>query len=250
MSDERLFVKTGPTAALDMFEAEAAGLAELAAANVIRVPAVHEVGIRGGAAFIAMEKLHFVPARGEDERRLGVQLAALHRVTQSRYGWSRDNTIGPTPQLNTRNDNWTLFYSEQRLEFQLQLAARNGYAGELQRQGEMLLERLPHILEGHEPKASLLHGDLWGGNWANTAEGPSIFDPAVYYGDRETDLAMTRLFGGFGRSFYEAYEAEWPIPPGHEQRNDLYQLYHVLNHLNLFGSSYLGRSIALLKRLL
>ena len=112
------------------------------------------------------------------------------------------------------------------------------------------MKRLPVWFRDYEPESSLLHGDLWGGNWACCDGEPVIFDPAVYYGDRETDLAMTRLFGGFGRAFYEAYESAWPLAPGHRERNDLYQLYHVLNHLNLFGSSYLGRAQDLMQRLL
>ena len=112
------------------------------------------------------------------------------------------------------------------------------------------MKRLPVFFEAYSPEASLLHGDLWGGNWACCDGEPVIFDPAVYYGDRETDLAMTRLFGGFGRAFYDAYESAWPLAPGHRERNDLYQLYHVLNHLNLFGSGYLGRAQDLIQRLL
>ncbi len=248
MDEGQLFVKTGPASSLDMFEAEAAGLEELAAAAVIRVPRVHDVGLRDGGAFIAIEKLTFAPVRREDERKLGEQIAAMHRVTRDQFGWYRDNTCGPTPQINTLHDDWATFFSECRIGFQLDLAARNGY--DLGVKGQTLLQRIPQLLEGHRPDASLLHGDLWGGNWANTDQGPAIFDPAVYYGDRETDLAMSRLFGGFGRGFYTAYEETWPLPPGHERRNDLYQLYHVLNHLNLFGSGYLRQSIGLMDRLL
>lgn len=249
-STAKPFVKIAPESALDMFEAEADGLRELAAADVIRVPRVYEVGVRAGQAFIEMERLQFVSASSRDERMLGEQLAALHRVTRDMHGWFRDNTIGPTPQRNEQSDNWAGFYSVQRLEFQLELARRNGYDGELQLNGRALIELLPALLEGHDPAPSLLHGDLWGGNWANTDKGPAIFDPAVYYGDRETDLAMTKLFGGFGGAFYEAYEQAWPLPAGRETRQALYQLYHVLNHLNLFGRGYLGRSLGLMNELL
>ncbi|MDH3990520.1 MAG: fructosamine kinase family protein, partial [Gammaproteobacteria bacterium] len=161
----------------------------------------------------------------------------------------RENTIGLTPQLNGWSDSWVEFLKEQRLGFQLRLAADNGFAGALQEQGARLLRRLPAWFEDYNPSPSLLHGDLWGGNWASCGGEPVIFDPAVYYGDRESDLAMTRLFGGFGRTFYTAYEAAWPLEPGHEARNDIYQLYHVLNHLNLFGSGYLGRAQELLRKL-
>ena len=233
-----------------MFEAEAEGLRELAQADVIRVPEVHDCGMDGAQAFIAIERLHFRPASRKDEQLFGEQLAALHRVTREQYGWRRDNTIGPTPQRNPLSDDWTEFFKVERLEFQLRLAASKGYGGELQTLGARLLDRTPAILEGHKPEASLLHGDLWGGNWAATDDGPAIFDPAVYYGDRETDLAMSRLFGGFGRAFYDAYSAAWPLPPGHERRNTLYQLYHVINHVNLFGGGYLGQAVRLIKDLL
>ena len=120
----------------------------------------------------------------------------------------------------------------------------------MQSLGVDLCDELPALFAHYEPAASLLHGDLWAGNWGLSKVEPIIFDPAVYYGDRESDIAMTRLFGGFGRAFYEAYESAWPLERGHELRADLYQLYHVLNHLNLFGSSYHQQSIALLRRLL
>lgn len=250
MSDSgRPFIKTAPAAALPMFEAEAAGLREIRSSNTIRVPEVYDVGSRDGAAYIEMERLQLRATTAADETEAGELLAAMHRVTAERFGWYRDNTIGPTPQHNPASDNWLEFYASARLQYQLELAAKNGYEGELQAAGAQLLQSLPALLAGHEPVASLLHGDLWGGNWGATQEGVVTFDPAVYYGDRETDIAMTRLFGGFGRNFYTAYERAWPLPPGHERRVALYQLYHVLNHLNLFGSGYLGKSLALLKQL-
>ena len=132
----------------------------------------------------------------------------------------------------------------------LALAAGNGYGGDIAGLGARLAAKLPEFFDGYTPDASLLHGDLWGGNWGAVAGEPVMFDPAVYYGDRETDIAMTMVFGGFGRAFYEAYESSWPMAAGHEQRLRLYQLYHILNHLNLFGRSYLGRAIDLMKSLL
>ncbi len=244
--DGDVFLKTGPPSSFDMFEAEAEGLAELARAKAVRVPAVIALGCDDNTAFVALEWLDLGGRSGAAERKLGEQLAALHRTVRDRFGWHRDNTIGLTPQHNPRSDDWIEFYREHRLRYQLSLARDNGFGGELQTAGARLLERLPDIFGDYEPAASLLHGDLWGGNWATCGGEPVIFDPAVYFGDRETDLAMTRLFGGFGRGFYQAYEASWPLAPGHEQRNQLYQLYHVLNHLNLFGSGYLGRALALI----
>jgi len=245
-----VFVKTGPASSHDMFAAEAMGLAELAAPGAIRVPEVLAHGVESDTAFVALEWLTFGHPGPDTEGKLGEQLAELHRTTSKRFGWHRDNTIGLTPQHNDWSDDWVAFFREKRLGFQLRLAGRNGFTGTLQDQGTQLLKRLPTFFEDYEPSASLLHGDLWGGNWASCDGEPVIFDPAVYYGDRESDLAMTRLFGGFGTAFYEAYEAASPLAPGHRERRDLYQLYHVLNHLNLFGSGYLGRAQELIRNLL
>jgi fructosamine-3-kinase len=250
MPDERdAFIKTGPVSALDMFEAEAEGLRELAGTNTIRVPDVFDYGVDNGEAFIAIERLSFERATAAAQSLFGEQLAALHRHTAEQHGWRRDNTIGLTPQPNPWTDDWVTFFREHRLRFQLELAASNGYVGELQSLGEDLAGRLPQLFEDYEPQASLCHGDLWGGNWGVADGVPVIFDPAVYYGDRESDIAMTMLFGGFGREFYNAYEQAWPMAPGHERRMKLYQLYHVLNHLNLFGAGYLSQALNLLHKL-
>ena len=202
-----VFLKTGPASSYEMFAAEAEGLSELAQANAVRVPAVIALGEHRDSAFVALEWLCFESIGRASERRLGEQLAALHRTTKPRYGWHRDNTIGLTPQNNAWSDSWADFFREHRLGYQLELAAGNGFTGALQTEGARLLKRLPVFYEHYTPVASLLHGDLWGGNWASCEGQPVIFDPAVYYGDRETDLAMTRLFGGFGKAFYDAYES-------------------------------------------
>ena len=247
--DGDVFLKTGRIPSLDMFTAEAEGLAELAKPKALRVPEVLAVGRDDDTAFLALEWLAFERVGTDIERRLGERLAMMHRTTASQFGWHRDNTIGLTPQHNAWSADWITFFQEHRLDYQLKLAAENGYTGELQEQGRRLLKRLPSLFVDYEPLPSLLHGDLWGGNWACSGGEPVIFDPAVYYGDRETDLAMTKLFGGFGRAFYESYEAAWPLQRGSRERQHLYQLYHVLNHLNLFGSSYLGRAMALVSAL-
>jgi len=232
-----------------MFEAEADGLRELRAAGEIRVPEVFDCGVANGSSFIAMERLALSRPTARVEGRCGEQLAALHRHNRDRHGWVRDNTIGTTPQINASSDDWVAFFRERRLGFQLELARRHGFSGALQELGAELMDGLHDLFDGYVPAASLLHGDLWGGNWGAVDGEPVIFDPAVYYGDRETDLAMTRLFGGFGPGFYAAYEAAWPLADGHERRLPLYQLYHVLNHLNLFGRSYLGQALQLLRSL-
>jgi len=248
--DGDLFIKTGPLSAADMFAAEAEGLSEIAKTGTIRVPQVIASGPAETAVFLALEWLDLERANAAVEGRFGEQLAELHHVTERRFGWHRDNTIGLTSQHNTWSDDWVEFFREHRLAFQLRLAAENGFTGELQQRGAQLLKRLPVYFEGAGSAASLLHGDLWGGNWGCSGGNPVIFDPAVYYGDRETDLAMTRLFGGFGTAFYDAYESSWPLQDGHQARQRLYQLYHVLNHLNLFGSGYLGRANSLIDELL
>lgn len=246
-----LFVKVADIERLDMLRAEADGLRELAGAHALRVPDVLACGRAGEWAFLALEWVDAGSATADSERKLGARLAAQHRVTAREFGWRRDNTIGLTPQRNSPLADWGSFFRERRLRYQLELAARNGFGALLTERGERLLEKIPELLAGHVPEPALLHGDLWGGNWLADAGGePLIFDPAVYYGDRETDLAMTRLFGGFGRAFYEAYTAEEPLPPGHEIRCELYNLYHVLNHANLFGGGYARQARSIIDRLL
>lgn len=247
--EERVFVKLNRVDLLDMFDAEADGLAEMAATKSIRVPEPLCTGLDGKQAFIAMEYIALGGGRG-DAIAAGQQLAEMHRATRPRFGWDRDNRIGSTPQPNAEHDNWIEFWSERRLGFQLQLAARNGYRGRLQERGERLCQGLAALLD-HSPVASLLHGDLWGGNIGYAPDGqPVIFDPACYYGDREADLAMTELFGGFGRQFRAAYEEAWPLSPGYSVRKQLYNLYHILNHLNLFGGGYLSQAERMVDQLL
>ena len=244
-----VFLKTGPPEFLDIFSAEAEGLRELAEADAVRVPHVHAFGSSDNDAFLALEWLDLERPGRETERLLGAQLAQQHRQLADRFGWHRDNMIGTTPQLNDRDDDWLRFFRERRLLIQLQLAESLGFGGELLREGAKLAKNLEQLFEGYTPEPSLLHGDLWGGNCASVDGTPVIFDPAVYYGDRETDLAMTRLFGGFGSEFYRAYQEAWPLEEGHGKRVALYQLYHVLNHLNMFGASYLARALDLVRTL-
>ena len=240
------FVKTGGIDSLEMLQAEAEGLQELNAAGAIRVPKVLGVGSTENDAYFATEWIDFDRPTSDIERLLGEQLAAMHRCTKDRFGWHRDNTIGLTPQHNDLSDDWVDFFRTRRLGFQLELADRNGFGGDLQSAGRKLGDNLEAFFKDYVPAASLLHGDLWGGNWAAAKGQPVIFDPAVYYGDRESDIAMTQLFGGFGAEFYSAYRRTWPLETGFEDRLRLYQLYHVLNHLNLFGGSYLGRAMQLI----
>ncbi|GFE89209.1 fructosamine kinase family protein [Steroidobacter agaridevorans] len=246
-----LFVKHGDASSLTMFQAEADGLAELAKARAVRVPDVLTVGERDGIAFLVLEWIDLRGAASSSEKRLGELLAAQHRVTREKFGWHRDNTIGSTPQSNQDAADWVEFLREQRLRPQLKLAKSNGAGADLIDCGERLCERLGRFFVDYRPAPSLLHGDLWGGNWGSDPTGqPVLFDPAVYFGDREADLAMTRLFGGFGTSFYSAYRSAWPLDAGAATRVTLYNLYHVLNHFNLFGGGYLRQALGMTQRLL
>jgi len=225
------FLKTNEPRFADAFGAEADGLAALHDAGA-RVPRPIAHGTAGGDAYLVLEFLDLQPR--SDFGAMGRMLARLHRRPQARFGWCRDNFIGATPQLNGWNKDWAAFWREQRLRPQLELARRAGFV--------LAMPDVGRLLENYQPRPSLLHGDLWSGNAGFTADGePVVFDPAVYCGDREADLAMTELFGGFPREFYSAYEAVWPLEPGYAKRKHLYNLYHLLNHLNLFGGGYLAQ---------
>lgn len=249
---QEYFVKLNSAERLDMFEAEAAGLHELAEANEVLVPAAICTGITGNQCYIVMQYISF-GGRGDSHTMatFGEQLAQLHRHTRDQFGWHRDNTIGSTHQPNQYENDWLTFWRKHRLGYQLQLAARHGLGAAAQQKGEKLLEQLDSFFAGYEPEASLLHGDLWSGNYAISREGePVIFDPAVYFGDRETDLAMTELFGSFGHEFYAAYAASWPLEEGYSVRKTLYNLYHILNHYNIFGGGYGSQAVGMMDRML
>jgi fructosamine-3-kinase len=232
-----------------MLDAEADALRALGATGCVRVPQPLCTGTAAGQAFLILE---FLDLRGSGKAALlGEQLAALHRVPQDRFGWAHDNWIGSTPQPNGWRHDWIAFWRDQRLGFQLWLAAQNGYGGALQRDGEALLVRLAGFFDGYAPAPSLLHGDLWGGNHGYLADGlPVVFDPAVYVGDRECDLAMSELFGGFAPAFYAAYREAWPPDAGYAVRRTLYNLYHILNHANLFGGGYAAQAHRMVTQLL
>jgi protein-ribulosamine 3-kinase len=244
------FVKSAAAGELARFEAEAEGLAALRAAGSVRVPEVICCGLVDGRAVIELEHLDL---RGLDRASgalLGRQLADLHRHVGERFGWQYDNWIGGSPQENGWRVEWARFYAEQRLMPQLRWAAGNGMERKLVEKGESLADRLGAFFLDYHPRPSLLHGDLWGGNASALPDGtPVVFDPAVYYGDREADLAMSELFGGFPESFYASYRTAWPLDSGYETRKTLYNLYHVLNHFNLFGAGYLNQARRMIEKL-
>lgn len=251
LTDERhaYFVKLNQATRVAMFEAEALGLRQMAATRTIRVPQPLCWGTADGSAYLVLEWLDFGYGTHRSWAEMGRNLAAMHRVTSDRgFGWEMDNTIGSTPQPNPWTASWVDFWAEHRIGYQLHLAKKRG--GHFP-EGDRLLDAIPKLLQGHNPLPSLVHGDLWSGNAAVTKlEEPVIFDPATYFGDREVDLAMTELFGSFPNDFYRAYNEAFPLEPGYAQRKTLYNLYHILNHFNLFGSGYEGQARRMMEGLL
>lgn len=246
----RFFAKLNDRRFEDAFAAEADGLDALSKAG-IRAPAVIALGAAENGAFLVLEHLGFGTGNDAAFRALGTQLAILHARHGERFGWHRDNYIGATAQRNRQSGSWIEFWRQERLAPQLALAAENGMRGKLPRLGEALMAALPQTLAGYAPMAALLHGDLWSGNAAFLEDGtPIVFDPAVYFGDREADLAMTELFGGFPAAFYAAYREAAPLADGYPLRRTLYNLYHVLNHANLFGGGYAAQAERMMERLL
>ena len=232
----RYFVKANQRKFLKAFENEAAALHEIADTNTIRVPEPIACFAHETRAYLILEHLDIRHDRGPNWHALGQGLAAMHRVKASSFGWTRDNQIGSTPQPNPSSDSWVAFFAEHRLAHQIKLCHSKGFT---LKHADRLVAHCDFFFENHRPRPSLLHGDLWSGNVAFLADGtPFLFDPASYYGDRETDLAFTEFFGGFHRHFYEAYQDAYPLSPGYAYRKTLYNLYHCLNHVYLFGAGY------------
>lgn len=243
------FVKLNSASEVVMFEAEALGLKQMLTTATIRVPKPICWGRVASSAYIVLEWLKLGSGGNSSWQEMGRQLAAMHSHTSSQgFGWEMNNTIGSTPQINTWTTDWAEFYAKHRLGYQFQLAKRRG--GHFPQQ-ERLLAAIPQLLANHQPQSSLVHGDLWGGNAAFTASGePAIFDPATYYGDREVDVAMTELFGSFPAAFYRGYNEVFPLDSGYEQRKILYNLYHIINHFNIFGGSYESQANRMISQIL
>ena len=242
------FIKTNQASLISMFEAEAAGLREIARTDTIRVPEPICLGSSGDKSYLVLEHIE-MSSQGSMEL-AGRELAQMHKKIGGGFGWRMDNTIGSTHQPNNLSTDWIEFWRERRLGYQLRLASELGYGSRLRESGEKLKELLPQLID-HQPQPSLLHGDLWSGNISFDRSGaPVIFDPALYYGDREADIAMTELFGGFSSAFYSAYNEAWPLDPGYPERKALYNLYHILNHLNIFGGGYASQAQGMIDRLL
>jgi len=246
---QKFFLKFRLAVAVDFFDVEAQALTEIRQSQSIGVPNVVSTGQVKSGAFIVLEHLDLTATDNDTDKLLGERLAALHLVQQKSFGWHRNNYIGATAQINTFTDSWDTFFLDHRLTYQCRLLQQH-HSGRWLDQLSRLAGRMGEYFSGYDVFPSLLHGDLWAGNYAacHGAE-PVIYDPASYYGDRETDLAMTELFGGFSPAFYESYHQCLPIHSGYRHRKKLYQLYHLLNHANLFGGHYLTQSQSLLKQL-
>jgi len=246
---QQYFVKLNQATKVAMFEAEAVGLKEMHESQSIRVPRPLQWGTADTQSYIILEWIPLGPGNAQAWSVMGQQLAKMHRQSHEQgFGWHQNNTIGDTPQPNPWTENWSEFFAEQRIGYQIQLAQRHGGAF---RHIPALMARIPTLLANHQPVSSLVHGDLWSGNAVFSRAGePIILDPATYYGDREVDIAMTELFGGFPQAFYQGYQQAWPLAEGYQQRKILYNLYHILNHFNLFGGGYASQSQRIIEQVL
>jgi protein-ribulosamine 3-kinase len=248
-SGNMYFLKVNYSQPEDMFIKEANGLKELRKADTISVPEV----ILADSNFILLQAIENNLRIRNFFEDFGRKFAELHKYKAKHYGFFENNYIGSTPQINipfeNESYNWTEFYFNKRILFQYEFAVKNGYADStLTSLIKRLEKKISDILKGSDEPPCLLHGDLWSGNYIVDNKGKAcLIDPAVYYGHREADLAMTKLFGGFSSEFYNAYNEYYPLPEGYEYRENIYKLYHVLNHLNLFGAGYYNQTITLLK---
>ena len=235
--DIEYFVKLNSASQVEMFAVEALGLEAMYNTHTITIPKPICWGVAQNNSYLVLEYYSLGRSHNEGWMNMGKQLALLHQRGQaSRFGWETNNTIGSTPQINDWDGNWADFFAEKRIAYQLKLAKRRGGSFH---NSNGIIEKIRDYLATHDPSPALVHGDLWSGNASFTSEGkPIIFDPACYYGDREVDLAMTELFGGFPSSFYQGYQQQYPLDEGYERRKTIYNLYHIINHFNLFGGGY------------
>lgn len=238
------FLKWNRAADPDMFEKEVTGLELLRDAGTgLRVPNIILQGtVEGSTGYLLMEFIEDGRPGNQSAQHFGEELAALHKNRSKTFGLDEDNYIGRLPQSNNRHNDWVNFFIDERMEPQLQMALKSGkFRSSITGAFNAMYRKLEEIFPEDQP--SLLHGDLWGGNFFYDTDGTAvIYDPAVYYGHREIELAFTHLFGGFSSTFYEAYNSSLPIAPGFEKRKDIYNLYPLLVHTNLFGGSY-GRQV-------
>ena len=249
----RVFLKENSKENAGFFKAEITGLSALRQAGALRVPGTYETGITGNRSYLIMEYLEAAAAKKDFFEHFGRQLARMHRADSSgwtpggKYGFTEDNYIGAGRQKNEIRTGWIDFFRDCRLEVQFRRAQAYFEASDRKRMQSLLDHLDRYLIEPAAP--SLLHGDLWGGNFVTGPDGYAcLIDPAVYAGHAEADIAMTELFGGFAPAFYDAYREAGGILPGYPERRDLYNLYHLLNHLNLFGGSYYGAVMRIVRR--
>ncbi|MPW36520.1 fructosamine kinase family protein [Vibrio sp. B1Z05] len=239
--EQRYFIKLNNKAFLSKFTAEVDNLTQLQRSNTVYTPEIVHLGSTKDCAFLILNYLPTHPlTHHETSYQFGQEIARLHLWgEQQEYGFDHDNYIGATLQPNRWQKKWCVFFAEQRIGWQLQLLKEKGIEFGDQ---EQIINCIKSELANHQPKPSLLHGDLWHGNCAESPFGPICYDPACYWGDHECDLAMTELFGDFPDSFYQGYKTIKPLADGYERRKHIYNLYHILNHCNLFAGHYLGEA--------
>ena len=246
-----LFVKWNEQAPGSLFECETDGLKAIRLTQSLRVPEVIGSGVSArGVQFLVLEAIQTAAPGAHFEQQLGRQLAELHRRgVAEEFGFARSNFIGSTPQPNRWNSSWIEFWKSCRLGHQLDLARNNGYGDQrFSRLADRVLDRMDELLS-HQVQPALIHGDLWSGNYLADEKGnPVVLDPAVYFADREAEFGMTTLFGGLSHCFYDAYQETWPMQAGSDDRIEIYRLYHLLNHLNLFGTSYLADCLQIMQK--
>ncbi|MCF2946843.1 fructosamine kinase family protein [Paraglaciecola aquimarina] len=243
----RFFVKVNEKIRHTNFQAEIEGLKHLNDTELFKISKVITDGVVSDHSFLVLEYIHMQPGNSENWQVFGQLLAKMHQQNkQNMYGWQEDNFIGKTSQNNKWQKNWSQFFAEQRIGFLLQLLADNGHKlADI----DKAVESVHTLLVGHNPQASMLHGDLWQGNTGFYKDQAVIFDPAFYFGDRETDIAMSELFGRFPNEFYQGYNEIWPLESNYQYRKPIYQLYHTLNHALLFEGYYLDSAKSILKNL-
>lgn len=249
--EQSLFIKLNSVSSFPkMFELEQRGLELIASTRTIGVPNVLLQGEFESYSFLILEFIENGRKTNSFWEQFGKQIAALHQNKSIAFGLPYDNFIGSIKQSNKQTDNWVDFFASQRLEAQLKIAFDQGLVDDsLKDEVEKLIKRLPKLIPNCT--ASLLHGDLWSGNFmANKASSPTVFDPAVYFGNREMDIAMSMLFGGFNKRFYDSYNSVYPLSKGWDQRIDLCNAYPLLVHVNLFGASYARRLKSTIKKYL
>jgi fructosamine-3-kinase len=246
--DKSYFVKLNSASQIEMFTAEAMALTEMYNTKTIVIPKPICYGISDNNSYLVLEYLNLGRGNNKSWEIMGQKLALLHqKKVEKSFGWHLNNTIGSTPQINDWCENWAVFFAEKRIGYQLKLANRRG--GNFSNYQE-IIDKVRQSLANHNPSPSLVHGDLWSGNagFINEGEG-TIFDPACYYGDREVDIAMTELFGGFPSAFYDGYNQQWALDDGYNYRKNIYNLYHILNHFNLFGGSYESQAKTMIQQI-